>query len=368
MGWPPSSTSSRSDASRELDRAVVAEELLDRVADQVGVVAQRGQLVGVAEQGQGAVADQVHGRLVAGQVEEDDLVAQLGWGEAVAFLLGGDERAEKVVGGLAALPLDRRLDVLGDVVAGVEDGGQLVGDHDRLEGLHQGVGPLAQLGPVVLGHAEQLGDHRERQREGQVGDDVHPASRRDLVEHPVDEALDPGQERVDAPRREGLLGEATDAGVVGRVKVQHGPVAPLAALDAGRLEQRAAGHGGGVALLHRQARVTQQPGAVLVAGDRPRPDRAAVDRRDVPQGPILLVGVGEVAGRERVQPDLGDRGRPPPRRAPPRPPAECTDRRPARPACPVCTLPSLARSRRLHSFLLSHEPHGPQLGGLGAGS
>ena len=65
------------DAPRDLDRAVVAQQLVDRVGVERGVGHEALELVAVAEQGERAVADEVDGRLVPGQVQQDDLVAQL---------------------------------------------------------------------------------------------------------------------------------------------------------------------------------------------------------------------------------------------------------------------------------------------------
>lgn len=53
------------DPDDRLGRRVVAGEFLDGRADQHRVLAQPGQLVGVAQQGEHAVADQVGGGLVA---------------------------------------------------------------------------------------------------------------------------------------------------------------------------------------------------------------------------------------------------------------------------------------------------------------
>ena len=53
-------------ARRQLNRAVVAQDLLDRRGHQRRIVPDPPHLVGVAQQGQQAVADQVRGRLVAG--------------------------------------------------------------------------------------------------------------------------------------------------------------------------------------------------------------------------------------------------------------------------------------------------------------
>ena len=58
----------------------------------------------MAQQRERAVADEVHGRLVAGDVEQDHLLDELVLGEPVAFVLGRDQRGEQVVAGLRALP------------------------------------------------------------------------------------------------------------------------------------------------------------------------------------------------------------------------------------------------------------------------
>ena len=94
------------DPARELHRAVEAEELVDRGVVETGIGAQPLELVAVAEQRQGAVADEVHRRLVAGDVEEHHLVDQLLLVERVAVLLGGDEPREQIVGRCAPLRRD----------------------------------------------------------------------------------------------------------------------------------------------------------------------------------------------------------------------------------------------------------------------
>ena len=54
-----------------------------------------------------------------------------------------------------------------------------------------GVRPLADLVAVGDGHAHHLGDHREREREGEVGDEVHLAPVGGGVEVLVDEPARP---------------------------------------------------------------------------------------------------------------------------------------------------------------------------------
>src|SRR5690606_12455724 len=94
------------DAPALLDRAVVAQQLLDRVRRQVRVLAQRLQLVGVPQQCQRAVPDEVDRGLVPGDVEQADLRDQFLVGEHVAVVLGRDEGGQQVVRRVLALPLD----------------------------------------------------------------------------------------------------------------------------------------------------------------------------------------------------------------------------------------------------------------------
>ena len=67
-------------------------------------VASSSSCVAVAQQRERAVADEVDRRLVAGDVEQHHLLDELVVAEAVAFVFGGDERAEQVVARVLALP------------------------------------------------------------------------------------------------------------------------------------------------------------------------------------------------------------------------------------------------------------------------
>ena len=74
-----------------LHRAVEAQQLVDRGIVERRIVAPAEQLVRVAQQRQRAVADQVDGRLVPCDVQQDDERDQLGRAERVAFVLHGQE-------------------------------------------------------------------------------------------------------------------------------------------------------------------------------------------------------------------------------------------------------------------------------------
>ena len=293
------------DAARELHRAVVAEQLVDAVDDQRRVVVQELELVGVPQQRQRAVADQVHGRLVAGDVEEAHLVEELVLAEDVALLLDRDQRGEQVVGRVRPLPRDRFAEMRVHTIAGGDQGRQLLGQHQGLEELHDRVRPVAELVAVGRGHAEHLGDHREGEGEGEAADQVDGLAAGGLlgerVEQLVDEVLDAGHERVDAAGCERLRDQAPDPGVVGRVEVEDGPAPAPGPLHLDRLEQVGPAIGAGVGVHHREGRVAQHPADVVVPGQRPRPERALVDGRLLPQPGVLGIRVVEEAGLERVE-------------------------------------------------------------------
>ena len=87
-----------------------AQHLLDRARVQARVVAQPLGLVGVLDERQRAVGDQVARRLVAGHHQGDEEQVELEVVEAVAVELGLDQRGHQVVAGVGPA-------VGGDVVA-----------------------------------------------------------------------------------------------------------------------------------------------------------------------------------------------------------------------------------------------------------
>ena len=76
--------------------------------------AQQLELIGVAQQREQAVADEVHRRLVAGDEQQDDRRQQLVGAEAVARLLGRDQRADEVGPGRPPALLEERHEVGGE--------------------------------------------------------------------------------------------------------------------------------------------------------------------------------------------------------------------------------------------------------------
>src|SRR2546430_1941048 len=85
------------DARRPLHRAVVPQQLLHRALNQRRIVPQTPELVRMAQEGQQPVADQVDGRLMAGDEEQDAGGEQLPFAQRVAGFLGGDQQAQEIV-------------------------------------------------------------------------------------------------------------------------------------------------------------------------------------------------------------------------------------------------------------------------------
>ena len=84
------------------------------------------------EQCEGAVPDQVHGRLVPGDEQEQRGAEQLLLAEPVAAVLGLDERRQEVVAQRPAAPLDEVAEVLEEGAAGRLDAHSLVGRDERV--------------------------------------------------------------------------------------------------------------------------------------------------------------------------------------------------------------------------------------------
>ncbi len=174
-------------AAEVVDRRAPAQHLLDRARVEAGVVAQPLRLVGMVDEGQRAVVDEVPGRLVAGHDQGDEEQVQLEVVEAVAVDLGLDEGGHQVVAGVGPA-------IGGDVVAVHVDLGRRVGPGIRgglelgvVEGDHR-VAELEHAVPVGLGQPDHLADDLERELGRHVLDELALA----LLAHVVDDALRPG--------------------------------------------------------------------------------------------------------------------------------------------------------------------------------
>ena len=164
------------DALDGTDRGIVAQAFLggaDGLPLRVGF--EDGPLVGMLRKGQGAVADEVDGRFVAGRQQQHHIVdGHIPVENAVDLALR--HHGNEVVVGLALLnglyPFrHQRGDVVLQVLHGAGKGAHPVGAFAVEEA--QVFRQLAQLRPVAVGNAQHPGDDQQGQRRGQVGHHVH---------------------------------------------------------------------------------------------------------------------------------------------------------------------------------------------------
>ena len=82
------------------------------------------------------------------------------------------------------------------------------------------VGQAAQLRPISTGNADELRDHVHRDLAGEVGDEVERAVRKGWLQVLDGDLSHPVLELGHGPRREALVGELADPGVLGRIHGQ----------------------------------------------------------------------------------------------------------------------------------------------------
>ena len=229
-----------------LDRPVEAQQLVDGRRVERRIVLPPLQLVGVPQQGERAVADQVDRGLVARHVEQHHERQELLEAQPVARLFGHQERRQHVVAEVGSPGFDD----LGQV--GDELGDRRIAGVERLErrgGLErggEGLAPVADLGRAVLRQVEQVGDHLERHGERQLVDELQLAPLGRPIEHGIDLGLDAAAQCVDRRRGERLADEPPQAGVVGRVEVEDRLGAVLAPLASAFEDRIVAGRRVGV--------------------------------------------------------------------------------------------------------------------------
>jgi hypothetical protein len=170
--------------------------------------------------------------------------------------------------------------------------------------------------PVGLRHAEHLGDDGHRQRLGDHADQVERAGLQRLVDQPVGHLLHGVAQPLDRPRGEGPADQPAQAGVLGRLDVEH-PVAddvPERRVLRRLLRPAHLGVRRDVQVAAAQPAVAQQRVDVRVPGDEPLVGRLVVlHPRALAQHRVGVVRVrdeGRVGGGEHGHaPDARGRGR-----------------------------------------------------------
>ena len=202
------------------DRGDVAQHLLDGAGEQAAVAAQELPLVGVVEEGGHGTRHQVPGGLVPRHDEQHEEEVELELVELLAFHLGVDQYRDQVLAGRQPSFGRQLLGVAEDLHGGLVRFGSL----DLVLGVlgtDHAVRPLEDLAPVLLGHAEQLGDDQQ----WQLGRDLLDEVGRAPFAHGVDDAVGVADDLLLQVAYqfggEALVDQAPVTGVHGRVHVQH---------------------------------------------------------------------------------------------------------------------------------------------------
>jgi len=154
------------------------------------------------------------GGVVAGGEDEVGVVEQFLFGELVALIASGDQRAEQIVGWLGPLAFDEPGQVCGKLANGRVDLLSRVGRRGHDEPL-----PPLELAAVGVGDAEDLGDDGQRKRIAEQRYQVGWATMvSQVVKQPIDDLLDAWALLVDGSMGEGPRDQPADSGVLGRVE------------------------------------------------------------------------------------------------------------------------------------------------------
>src|SRR5882724_166194 len=277
---------------RALHGPVVPQELLDGARDEPRRFAQAAQLARVLQERQDPVADQVDGRLVAGDEQEDARRDQLLLVELVARLLGGDERRQEIAARRGAALGDETAEVVADGAAS----GRAAPRHlrigrqpDRVETAGDVEAPTLEALVIRDRDAQYLADDIDGDRVGELLDHVHRAHGLGARDEIVDDLPNAGPQPLDDTRRERLADEAPEPRVVRRIAIQHREPD-----SAGHLGAEAGGDERGQRLLD-EAWITQHRRHVLVAGEHPEAEWTVVNG---------VFGAKAVVGRIRIRQEL----------------------------------------------------------------
>ena len=166
------------------------------------------------------VADQVGRGLVAGVEQEDAVVQQLGFAQALAVLFTENEAREHV-----DVRITRTLPALHDQLAEIREhfGHRGVASfrglrtHHGFECTEDRQRPRAQRAAFRAWHVEQIADDLHRDRAGEGIDQVGLGLRADRVEQPFHQGRETGLHRGDVARRERTGDETPHPRVIRRI-------------------------------------------------------------------------------------------------------------------------------------------------------
>ncbi len=192
----------------------VPQQLLDRDGEQVGSARSRSSWSGCSNSVSVPVVMRLRVVSLPAFCSSMKNAGDLHVREPVAVDLGFEQHAHQVVAWCAA--------ALGAHGVGVRV--HRTSPRSALLGRHRGVEPEGELGPLehllalLLGNADEIGDHLERQPERDVGHEVALTAVGNRIDDGVDPRLHVTRQVVDATRREPAADDLAELGVLGRVE------------------------------------------------------------------------------------------------------------------------------------------------------
>ncbi len=126
------------------------------------------------------------------------------------------ERGHEALPARFLLRRDLLAEVAGHLAENRQRRGRLRGHRRRLDSR----GPVLELCQIGLRQAHQVDQHAQRDRHGDIGDEVASAALDDPIQHVGDDLAHPTLDRRDRARHEGRLQDLAVLGVLGRVLEQ----------------------------------------------------------------------------------------------------------------------------------------------------
>jgi hypothetical protein len=220
--------------------------------------------------------------------------------QLVARLLGGDERGEQIGPRGGAALGDEGAEVVGEGAASGDATLAHLGvrrQQDRVEAARDVQAPALEALVVRHRNAEHLADDNDRQRVGELLDQVHPVVVLHRRQEVIDDLLDMRPEHLNHARSERLAHQAAQPGVIGRIAIQHRHPESWR-----NRRPESCRHEGREGLLG-QTRVPQHRHHVLVPGQDPEAQRAVVNRFLAAQAVVHRVRIREELRVHRVEDD-----------------------------------------------------------------
>ena len=251
-------------ATRVHHRRVVAKHFLDRVLDQRRVIAQLLQLIGVFQQGPGAVADQVGGRHVARNEQQVALAYHLIDRQPVAIHFGANHVRNQVIAHVAAPRFDFLHEEILECAARFFTACAFFLGCERIEADFDGlVRPVLEVAVHRGIDTQQFRNHDGRYRPGKICDEIE-FGRLDAIEHVFDNRACAPAPTFHGAGRERPAHERPQAPVIGFVHQQHGRF--FIALHIAPEQLAGEGAGIGLARVAPEIRIAQDGFDIIVAG------------------------------------------------------------------------------------------------------